>query len=112
MSDALRQAISTHPRLSDREREDLVNETDILEAEARHFRESRAQANRAEDEGEEAVRCAFCGKFQDQVRKMIAGPDVFICNVCTSLAVEILEEELGEAWADEQGPPDPGGASG
>ena len=46
---------------------------------------------------EEKIRCSFCGKSQDQVRKMIAGTgNVFICDECIELCGEILEEELGE----------------
>jgi len=36
------------------------------------------------------TRCSFCGKGQDQVRKLVAGPGVFICSECISLANEIL----------------------
>ncbi|MBR5474041.1 MAG: ATP-dependent Clp protease ATP-binding subunit ClpX, partial [Lachnospiraceae bacterium] len=44
---------------------------------------------------EELCRCSFCGKSQDQVRKLIAGPDkIFICDECIELCAEILEEEL------------------
>ncbi len=45
---------------------------------------------------EDKIRCSFCGKNQDQVRKMIAGTgNVFICDECIELCSEILEEELG-----------------
>lgn len=45
---------------------------------------------------EDKIRCSFCGKTQDQVRKMIAGTgNVFICDECVELCGEILEEELG-----------------
>ena len=45
---------------------------------------------------EEKIRCSFCGKNQDQVRKMIAGSNgVYICDECIELCSEILEEELG-----------------
>ena len=40
------------------------------------------------------VCCSFCGKSQDQVKKIIAGPDVFICNECVDLCKEIIDEEL------------------
>lgn len=42
-------------------------------------------------------KCSFCGKSQDQVRKLIAAPGVYICNECVDLCNEILEEELYEA---------------
>lgn len=49
---------------------------------------------------EDKIRCSFCGKTQDQVRKMIAGSNnVFICDECIELCGEILEEELGEEEA-------------
>lgn len=38
--------------------------------------------------------CSFCGKTQDQVKKIIAGPDVYICNECVDLCKEIIDEEL------------------
>lgn len=41
-------------------------------------------------------RCAFCGKAQDQVGQLIAGPNVSICNECLELCLEALEENLGE----------------
>lgn len=45
---------------------------------------------------DDKVRCSFCGKTQDQVRKLIAGSNnVFICDECIELCSEILEEELG-----------------
>jgi ATP-dependent Clp protease ATP-binding subunit ClpX len=40
------------------------------------------------------LRCSFCNKSQDQVRKLIAGPGVYICDECVELCNEILEEEL------------------
>ena len=44
----------------------------------------------------ENYRCSFCGKGQDQVRKLIAGPDVYICDACIELCNEIIVEELEE----------------
>ncbi|CAM3212947.1 ATP-dependent Clp protease ATP-binding subunit ClpX [Pediococcus acidilactici] len=40
------------------------------------------------------IACSFCGKTQDQVKKIIAGPDVYICNECVDLCKEIIDEEL------------------
>ncbi len=45
----------------------------------------------------ERLKCSFCGKTQDQVKKLIAGPDVFICDECVELCNEILDEEFFEA---------------
>ena len=43
------------------------------------------------------LKCSFCGKTQDQVKKLIAGPEVFICDECVELCNEILDEEFFEA---------------
>lgn len=40
------------------------------------------------------LRCSFCGKSQDQVKKLVAGPGVYICEECIDLCNEIIEEEL------------------
>jgi ATP-dependent Clp protease ATP-binding subunit ClpX len=42
------------------------------------------------------LRCSFCGKSQEEVRKLIAGPDVYICDECIALCNEIISEEEGE----------------
>jgi len=44
---------------------------------------------------ESKVRCSFCNKTEDQVRKMISGPEVFICDQCIEICNEIVEEEIG-----------------
>ncbi|PXW90048.1 ATP-dependent Clp protease ATP-binding subunit ClpX [Streptohalobacillus salinus] len=41
------------------------------------------------------LKCSFCGKSQDQVKKLVAGPGVYICDECIDLCAEIVEEELG-----------------
>ncbi|ATO46640.1 hypothetical protein C5L30_000969 [Companilactobacillus farciminis] len=43
------------------------------------------------------ISCSFCGKTQDQVKKIVAGPGVYICNECIDLCKEIIDEELNEA---------------
>jgi ATP-dependent Clp protease ATP-binding subunit ClpX len=43
-----------------------------------------------------ALKCSFCGKSQDQVRRLIAGPGVYICDECIELCSEIIAEELEE----------------
>jgi ATP-dependent Clp protease ATP-binding subunit ClpX len=40
------------------------------------------------------LRCSFCGKTQDQVKRLIAGPNVYICNECVELCKEIIDEEI------------------
>ena len=47
-------------------------------------------------EGGELVKCSFCGKSQKQVKKLIAGPGVYICDECIELCNDIIEEELSE----------------
>ena len=42
---------------------------------------------------EKILRCSFCGKYQDQVRKIIAGANVYICDECVDLCVDILEDD-------------------
>lgn len=44
--------------------------------------------------GNEAVRCSFCGKTQEEVKKIVAGPGVYICNECIDLCKEIIDEEF------------------
>lgn len=41
------------------------------------------------------LKCSFCGKSQDQVKKLVAGPGVYICDECIELCNEIIEEEIG-----------------
>ena len=43
-----------------------------------------------------AAEISFCGKTQEQVRKLVAGPGVYICDECIELCNEIIEEEIGE----------------
>lgn len=50
----------------------------------------------------ESLSCSFCGKSQDEVKKLIAGPNVFICNECIELCNEILKEDLDEFSGEEQ----------
>src|SRR5438105_14789278 len=48
-------------------------------------------------EGNEQLLCSFCGKSQRQVKKLIAGPGVYICDECIDLCNEIIDEELTTA---------------
>ncbi|RDF98446.1 ATP-dependent Clp protease ATP-binding subunit ClpX [Lactiplantibacillus plantarum] len=47
------------------------------------------------------VNCSFCGKSQDQVKKIVAGPGVYICNECIDLCKEIIDEEFSEEQTHE-----------
>ncbi len=48
-------------------------------------------------DGGDLLKCSFCGKSQKQVKKLIAGPGVYICDECIDLCNEIIEEELSDA---------------
>src|SRR5271155_506796 len=48
-------------------------------------------------DGGDLLKCSFCGKSQKQVKKLIAGPGVYICDECIDLCNEIIEEELAVA---------------
>lgn len=50
---------------------------------------------------EEALKCSFCGKGQEEVKKLIAGPTVYICNECIELCNEIIADELYEDTVQE-----------
>src|ERR1700720_2820309 len=50
-------------------------------------------------DGGDLLKCSFCGKSQKQVKKLIAGPGVYICDECIDLCNEIIEEEPGEPAA-------------
>ena len=52
-------------------------------------------------ESTDLLKCSFCGKSQKQVRKLIAGPGVYICDECIELCNEIIEEELAEVTSME-----------
>ncbi|MBO0378122.1 ATP-dependent Clp protease ATP-binding subunit ClpX [Staphylococcus warneri] len=53
------------------------------------------------NEDEENLKCSFCGKDQDQVKKLVAGSGVYICNECIELCSEIVEEELAQNSSEE-----------
>lgn len=88
----------------------VLNKTFRREQRCRHAAEIRTikaerradQAERRAEEAEEALRkmkaetliCSFCGKDSTMVRKLIAGPKVFICSECVELCVDIIKEEL------------------
>ena len=49
------------------------------------------------DDGGKLLYCSFCGKSQHEVRKLIAGPSVFICDECVDLCNDIIREEVQES---------------
>ena len=79
----------------------------VLGREVRHDRDRRRARRPTDSEGESLVarigdggdllKCSFCGKSQKQVKKLIAGPGVYICDECIDLCNEIIEEELAES---------------
>jgi endopeptidase Clp ATP-binding regulatory subunit (clpX) len=56
------------------------------------------------DDNKGQPKCSFCGKTQDQVRKLIAAPGVYICDECVDLCNEILDEELYEGQRNAEAP--------
>ena len=59
----------------------------------------------AKYEDKDSVKCSFCGKSQDMVNRIVAGPGVFICNECVNVCLDILKEELG-VYSEAQGQTD------
>jgi ATP-dependent Clp protease ATP-binding subunit ClpX len=55
--------------------------------------------NKGDDNGK-LLYCSFCGKSQHEVRKLIAGPSVFVCDECVDLCNDIIREEIQEQEAD------------
>ncbi|MCP4595860.1 ATP-dependent Clp protease ATP-binding subunit ClpX [Neptuniibacter sp.] len=55
------------------------------------------------DDSGKLLYCSFCGKSQDEVRKLIAGPSVFICDECVDLCNDIIREEIQDAEPQEEG---------
>ena len=59
----------------------------------------------AKFEDKKTVRCSFCGKPQENVKRIIAGPGVYICDECVGLCSNIIEEEFEDLYAEETGAP-------
>ena len=58
--------------------------------------------------GEKLLYCSFCGKSQHEVKKLIAGPSVFVCDECITLCNDIMREEIqGEGRGDKTDLPVP-----
>ena len=60
----------------------------------------------ARNDEKRSIRCSFCGKHQDQVKRLIAGPGAYICNECVQLCMGILDDgfDLDEPLLDEDMP--------
>ena len=52
--------------------------------------------NDSGNDGGKLLYCSFCGKNQNEVRKLIAGPSVYICDECVDLCNDIIQEEIAE----------------
>ena len=61
------------------------------------------ERNNNGDDGEKLLYCSFCGKSQHEVRKLIAGPSVFVCDECVELCNDIIREEVQEKSAVAKG---------
>ena len=55
----------------------------------------------AKENGGKNIKCSFCGKGQNEVKRLIAGPGVYICNECVDLCNDILGEEMFETGSEE-----------
>ena len=55
----------------------------------------------AKNEIPKSIRCSFCGKAQENVKKIVAGPGVYICDECVELCDEIIQEEMEETLEED-----------
>ena len=58
--------------------------------------------DKTSQDGDKLLYCSFCGKSQHEVRKLIAGPSVFICDECVELCNDIIRDEVLEKAAEER----------
>ena len=65
-------------------------------------RESRRGDKVAKGYDKSQLKCSFCGKTQDKVKRLVAGPGVYICEECIELCAEIVEDEYGDIVMDEK----------
>src|SRR5258705_10938322 len=65
----------------------------------------KTQALQRGSETDDSVQCSFCGKTQDQVRKLVAGPSVYICDECIDLCDEIIAEEYAQEVQQQENQP-------
>ena len=71
-----------------------------------HRRRVAQQRAALNDDGQVKLRCSFCGKTQDEVRKLVAGPKVYICDECIDLCNDIIAEECDrESGGTRNAPP-------
>ena len=60
----------------------------------------------ARNDERKVLRCSFCGKHQDQVQRLIAGPGVYICNECVHLCMNVLDVNYETELEEDYGAPD------
>ena len=58
--------------------------------------------NDGDNKGDKLLYCSFCGKSQHEVKKLIAGPTVFICDECVELCMDIIKEESKDTFVKHQ----------
>jgi len=83
-------------------REGRTSPLDVLVRFREELYRKKIETGRRQAEQQGLVACSFCGKSQQQVRHLIAGPDVYICNECVLLCNDIAVASNG---AKEPGPP-------
>src|ERR1700674_3238741 len=66
------------------------------------FEDSMSEDSRGKHDDGKLLYCSFCGKSQHEVRKLIAGPSVFICDECVELCNDIIREEIEESSSPSQ----------
>ncbi|MGA1367162.1 MAG: ClpX C4-type zinc finger protein, partial [Blastocatellia bacterium] len=54
--------------------------------------------------GDDTLRCSFCGKSQNEVKKLIAGPTVYICNECIDICIEIISDDAQQESTTNRAP--------
>ena len=64
-------------------------------------------ADKKGSSSEKVLYCSFCGKSQHEVKKLIAGPSVFICDECIELCNDIIRDEVPAEGAEARRPPSP-----
>ena len=63
-----------------------------LTTERGHTRRRSTDGEQDKESGEITLYCSFCGRSQDEVERLIAGPSVYVCDACVSLCAEILKD--------------------
>ncbi len=75
------------------------NRLHLVDVSTFHWIDRMTDTRNSDDNGK-LLYCSFCGKSQHEVRKLIAGPSVFICDECVDLCNDIIREEVQEAQAE------------